>query len=69
MNEEARLLPVVKLDGREFLVDIENRGFIDTDDLNRCIPMHSKLGHAMVAAMEGREWNCFAVYPGRGMEV
>ena len=69
MDEDTKLLPVVKLDGREFLVDIENREFIDTNDLRDCVSMHSKLGRAMVAAMEGREWNCFVVYPGRGMEV
>ena len=67
MNENTKLLPVVKLDGREFLVDIENREFVDTGDLDLCIPMHSKQGHAIVEAMEGREWNCFAIYPKDGM--
>ena len=69
MNENTKLLPVVKLDGREFLVDIESREFIDTGDLSYCISMYSRKGHAMVNAMEGREWNCFAVYPRDGMEV
>ena len=69
MNEHTKLLPVVRLDGKEFLADIENQRFIDTDDLSCCIPMYSKRGHAMVTAMEDREWNCFAVYPRDGMEV
>ena len=70
MDENTKLLPVVKLDGREFLVDIENREFIDTTDLSYCIKMHSKQGHAMVNEMTDMEWNCFTVYLGKqGMVV
>ena len=71
MNEQAELLPIVKLGGKEFLVDIDNREFIDTNDLNNCINMHSKKGRNMVNEMAGQEWRCFGVYPGKqdGMEV
>jgi hypothetical protein len=71
MDKNEQLLPLVKLNGREFLVDMDNREFIDTNDLNNCIDMRSKRGRDMLDEMEGLEWCCFAVYPGRqdGMEV
>ena len=71
MVEGTRLLPVVILNGREFLVDIENKRFIETNDLNCYINMHSKRGRDMVNEMAGVEWRCFGVYPGKqdGMEV
>ena len=71
-EEDSKLVPLVKLQGREFLVDIENRQFIDNDDISRCIDMHSARGRAMVDEMEGTEWRCFTLYPGRhddGLEV
>ena len=71
MDEQAELLPIVKLGGKKFLVDTENREFIETNDLNNCISMHSKRGRDMVNEMAGMEWRCFGVYPGKqnGMEV
>ena len=70
MDEDAKLVPLVKLDGQEFLVDIDNRRFIDTNDLNKCINMHSQRGRDMINEMAGMEWRCFSVYPGKdGMEV
>ena len=71
-EEDSQLVPLVKLGSREFLVDIENRQFIDNDDVSRCIDMHSARGRAMVDEMEGTEWRCFTLYPGRddgGLEV
>jgi len=62
-NENAQLVPLVKLSGKEFLVDIDNREFVDKNDLNHCIDMHSKQGHSMVNKMLGMEWRCYAVYP------
>lgn len=71
MDEKAELLPIVKLGGKEFLVDIDNREFIDTNDLNHCISMHSEKGRDMANGMSDTEWHCFSVYPGKqdGMEV
>lgn len=70
-NENAQLVPLVKLSGKEFLVDIKNREFVDKNDLNRCIDMHSTQGRNMINEMLGIEWRCFAVYPGKqdGTEV
>ena len=69
MNEHTRLLPVLELDGREFLVDIDNHQFINTDDLSHCISMYSKQGDALVNAMQDTEWRSFVVYPDEGVEV
>ena len=69
VDENAELVPVVKLDGKEFLVDIYNREFIEVNDLNNCINMHSKKGRDMVNEMAGMEWNCFGVYPGKQDEM
>lgn len=63
--ENDQLVPLVKLGTREFLVDVENREFVDTSDLNHCIDMHSKQGRSMVDEMLGMEWRCFAMYPGK----
>ena len=70
-NENAQLVPLIKLGNKEFLVDIDNREFVDKNDLNHCIDMRSKQGRNMVNEMLGIEWRCFAVYPGKqdGMEV
>ena len=68
-NEHAQLVPLVELDGKEFLVDIDNREFVDKNDLSCCIDMHSKRGRNMVSEMAGMEWRCFAVYPDRQDEL
>jgi len=63
--ENDKIVPLVKLGNKEFLVDLDNREFVDTDNLNHCIDMHSKQGRSMVDEMFGMEWSCFAVYPGK----
>lgn len=70
-DKKARLVPVLKLGDREYLVDIEKREFIDTNDLNNCISMHSHQGRVMVNEMASLTRNCLSVYPDRqdGMEV
>jgi hypothetical protein len=39
--QEPRLLPVAKLNGREFLVDVENRQFRNFKNSDEVIGMHS----------------------------
>ena len=70
-NENAQLVPLVKLGGKEYLVDIDNRQFIDIEDLNRCINMHSMQGRDMVKEMTDTEWRCYSVYHDKndGLEV
>jgi hypothetical protein len=71
VDENAQLVPLVKLGNEEFPVDIENRKSVDKNNFNRCIDMHSKQGCNKVNEMAGMEWRRFTVYPGKqdGMEV
>jgi len=61
MREDARLLPVLQWDGREFLVDVGARRFRNVDDAGDFIDMHSPQGREMVRQMQGAEWRVFAV--------
>jgi len=63
-REEARLLPVVEWDGREFLVDINARQFRNVNDADDSIDMHSPQGRAIVKQMQDAEWRVFAADPG-----
>jgi len=63
-REEAKLLPVVEWDGREFLVDVGRRRFRNVNDAGDFIGMHSPQGRAMVRQMQDTEWRVFAVDSG-----
>ena len=41
-REEARLLPVVEWEGREFLVDVDGRRFRNIDDVGDCIEREAR---------------------------
>ena len=60
-REDARLLPVIQWEGREFLVDVAARRFRNVDDAGDFVDMHSPQGRAMVRQMQGAEWRVFAV--------
>ncbi len=60
-REQARWLPVVEWDGREFLVDVDRRQFRNVNDAGDFIGMHSPQGRAMVRQMQDVEWRVFAV--------
>ena len=61
MREDARLLPVVEWDGREFLVDVGARRFRNVNDAGDFIDMHSQSGREIVRQMQDAEWRAFAV--------
>ena len=61
MREDARLLPVIQWDGREFLVDVGARRFRDINDAGDFVDMHSKQGREIVRRMQDAEWRVFAV--------
>ena len=63
MGANAKLVPLVKVAGREFLVGIDKRQFVDTNDQSHCIDMHSDRGRSMVNEMLGMEWRTYGVYP------
>ena len=63
-RKDARLLPVVEWDGREFLVDVDARQFRNVNDAGDFIGMHSPQGRAIVRQMRDAEWRVFAVDSG-----
>jgi hypothetical protein len=56
VEKEPKLLPVTKLNGQEFLVDVENRQFRNFKNSDEVIEMHSQQGRKMVKDMQGSEW-------------
>lgn len=70
-EKELRLLPIVKLHGIEYLVDIEQREFLEFKNPDNVVNMHSEKGRQIVNEIVGGQWNSFGVdsYPRKGMEV
>jgi len=68
-RKDARLLPVVEWEGREFLVDVDARQFRHVDDTSDFIAMHSPQGRAIVKQMQDAEWRVFAVDSGSRTDV
>jgi len=71
MNQDTKLLPVIKLYGKEFLVDVERREFRDFDNPDTVIKMHSPVGRQILREMQGTDWNSMGISTGRqsGLEV
>jgi len=67
-RENTRLLPVIRWDGREFLVDVGRRQFRNVNDTHDFIGMHSPQGRAMVKQMQDTEWRVFSVDAGGQMD-
>jgi len=64
-DNEPRLLPVAKLDGHEFLVDIENRQFRNFTNPDEVIWMHSQQGRKMLKDMQGSKWQSYGLSTGK----
>ena len=64
-GHEPRLLPVAKLEEKEFLVDVKNRLFRNFTNPDEVISMHSVQGRKMVKDMQGSEWRSYGVSTGR----
>jgi hypothetical protein len=64
VEQEPRLLPVAEVDGREFLVDVENRQFRNLKDQAEVIGMHSQKGRKILRDMQGTEWRCHGLFRG-----
>jgi len=58
-NDKIDWLPVVKLDGFEYLVDIENRSFRQCLDPSSQVSFYSDTGREMIKALRGKEWRVF----------
>ena len=71
MNQDTKLLPLIKLYGKEFLVDVERREFRDFDDPDNVVKMHSSVGRQLIKEIQGTDWNSMGISTGRqgGLEV
>jgi len=69
MNENAKLLPLAKIDGRNFLVDVENREFRDFDNSDTVVKMHSSFGRKILSEMQGTGWNSMGLSTGRQKDL
>jgi hypothetical protein len=63
VKQDTRLLPVVELDGKEYMIDIANRQFLARPPVQKSIPMHSDEGRRMVRNMQRIEWRTYAIEP------
>ena len=69
INQDTKLLPIVKVNGGEFLVDVERREFRDFDDPDNVIKMHSSIGRQIISEMQGTQWNSMGISTGRQREL
>ena len=60
-EKEPRLLPIVKLHGIEYLVDIDQREFREFKNPDNVINMHSEQGRRIVKMSFGQEWRRFGL--------
>ena len=56
---------MAEVDGKEFLVDIENRQFRNINNCEEVIAMHSEQGKKMVKDMQVSAWKCYGLSTGR----
>ena len=63
-NDGRQLLPVARIKGQEFLVDVENRQFRNFNEPDEVIGMHSQQGRQMVKEMQGSDWKSYGLSTG-----
>ena len=69
MNGNAKLLSLAKIDGKDFLVDVENREFRDFGNPDSVIKMHSPVGRQILSEMQGTDWNSMGLSTGRQKDL
>lgn len=70
-EKESCLLPIVKVNGTEYLVDVEQREFREFGNPDNAVNMHSDKGRQIVNEIQGTEWDSMGISTGRqkGLEV
>ncbi len=70
-EKESCLLPIVKLGGTEFIVDVEHRKFREFGNPHNAVNMHSDKGRQMVKEIADIQWNSYGVVSRlqKGVEV
>ena len=61
--KETHLLPMVQIDGKEFMIDITERGFRKAEDPADLISFYTEVGRKMVRQCAGKDWRKFSLYP------
>lgn len=64
-NNGSQLLPVARINGQEFLVDIENRQFRNFGNTDEVIKMHSQRGRQMIKDMQGSDCKSYGLSTGK----
>jgi hypothetical protein len=64
MDEETALLPIAKLYGKEYLVDVKKRQFRNFHNPEDVIWMYSLKGRQMVRDIQGTEWESYGISTG-----
>ena len=57
----AKLLPILKVDGIEYLVDVEHRELREFNNPANVINMHSEQGRRIVKMSCGQQWRSFGL--------
>jgi len=69
ISQDTKLLPIARVLGRDFLVDVEHREFRDFDDPDNVIKMHSPTGRQIISEMQGTQWNSMGISTGRQKDL
>ena len=64
INQDIKLLPIIKLNGIEYFVDVARREFRNFRNPDSSVNMHSEEGRCMLKEMTGREWDRFGLSTG-----
>jgi len=68
INQDVKLLPIANIDGREFLVDVEQRELRDFNNPENIIKMHSAFGRQLIKEMQGTQWNSMGISTSTGTD-
>ena len=60
-HNRPRLLPIAEVDGKEYLVDVEQREFREFNNPANVINMHSEQGRRIVKMSFGQQWRRFGL--------
>jgi len=69
MEQDAELLPIARLYGKNFLIDVSRRQFRNFDDPDDVVGMHTDRGRKMVRDMQGLEFNSSGISIGAIQEL
>ena len=69
MEQDAELLPIARLYGKNFLIDVSRRQFRNFNDPDVVVGMHTDRGRKMVMDMQGLEFNSSGISTGVTQDI